>query len=80
MMEAYDAGDVARAARIHRELAPLFSALFATTSPIPVKWAMDEFGWPVGTCRSPLGVMPDDLKAALARIDRAFRPAKAAAV
>jgi len=80
MIEAYDAGDVSRAARIHRELAPLFSALFATTSPIPIKWAMGELGWHVGTCRSPLGMMPDDLKPRLGGLLDAYRPAKAAAV
>jgi 4-hydroxy-tetrahydrodipicolinate synthase len=80
MIEAYEAGDVARAARIHRELAPLFSALFATTSPIPVKWAMGELGWHVGTCRSPLGMMPDDLKPRLRGLLEAYSPAKAKAV
>ena len=33
----------------------LFAALFAITSPIPVKWAMNEFGFKAGECRSPLG-------------------------
>lgn len=77
MMEAYDAGDVARAARIHRELAPLFSALFATTNPIPVKWAMAQLGWDVGECRSPLGKMPEDLKARLGGLLEAYRTAPA---
>ena len=47
-----------KAAAIHRELQPLFTALFATTSPIPVKWAMNEIGFACGRCRSPLGAMP----------------------
>ena len=80
MMEAYDGGDVARAARIHRELAPLFSALFATTNPIPVKWAMGQLGWNVGECRSPLGKMPEDLKTRLGGLLEAYRTAPAAAV
>jgi 4-hydroxy-tetrahydrodipicolinate synthase len=78
MMEAYANGDVARAARIHRELAPLFSALFATTSPIPIKWAMAQLGWDVGVCRSPLGMMPEDLKARLSGLLEAYRTAPAA--
>lgn len=80
MMNAYENGDVARAARIHRELAPLFSALFATTNPIPVKWAMAQLGWSVGECRSPLGKMPDDLKSRLSGLLEAYKTARAAAV
>jgi len=80
MLNAYTNGDVALAARIHRELAPLFSALFATTSPIPVKWAMEQFGWHVGACRSPLGTMPDELKPRLSGLLEAYRTRPAAAV
>ena len=78
MIEAYDNGDVARAAKIHRELAPLFSTLFATTNPIPVKWAMAQLGWNVGVCRSPLGMMPEDLKPRLEGLLEAYRKAPAA--
>jgi 4-hydroxy-tetrahydrodipicolinate synthase len=76
MMEAYDGGDVARAAQIHRSLSPLFAALFATTSPIPVKWAMGEFGFEVGECRSPLGVMPQPLKQLLRPLIAPHKPAE----
>ena len=65
LLEAYHSGDVARAASIHRDLAPLFTTLFATTSPIPVKWAMNQLGFACGPCRSPLGTMPDALAATL---------------
>jgi 4-hydroxy-tetrahydrodipicolinate synthase len=65
MMEAHDRGDVARAGALHLQLSPLFAALFATTSPIPVKWAMGQLGFSVGECRSPLGAMPEPLKATL---------------
>jgi len=61
MRAAHAAGDVARAAEIHRALSPLFAALFAVTSPIPVKWALNELGFALGACRSPLGSMPEDL-------------------
>ena len=70
---AYRAGDVARAAHIHLSLGPLFGALFATSSPIPVKWAMGELGFSVGDCRSPLGTMPDDLKERLRPLIEPYR-------
>lgn len=77
MMAAFDAGDNARAGMIHRELTPLFTALFATTSPIPLKWAMEELGWRVGDARSPLGIMPDELKDRLGGLLEAYRTAPA---
>ena len=52
------AGDVDEAARIHASLLPLIDALFATTSPIPVKWAMGQLGFRVGACRLPLDEIP----------------------
>ena len=61
MLDAFDRGDMPVAGAIHRELQPLFSALFETTSPIPVKWAMNALGFSAGVCRSPLGVMPRSL-------------------
>jgi 4-hydroxy-tetrahydrodipicolinate synthase len=65
MAEAYRAGDVARAAAIHLSLTPLFGALFATTSPIPIKWAMRELGFAAGECRSPMGAMPEQVATTL---------------
>ena len=58
---AYRRGDVGEAARLHREVAELVATLFGTTSPIPVKWAMNELGFALGDCRSPLGAMPPEL-------------------
>jgi 4-hydroxy-tetrahydrodipicolinate synthase len=58
MIDAYRAGRVGEAAQLHAELLPLIDALFATTSPIPVKWAMRELGFRVGECRLPLDAMP----------------------
>ncbi len=65
MLDAFDRGDMPVAGAIHRELTPVFAALFATTSPIPVKWAMNEFGFAAGPPRSPLGEMPAELAARL---------------
>jgi len=74
LADAFDAGDVDTAARIHGDLQPLCSALFAVSSPIPVKWAMSRYGFGNGACRSPLGEMPDDLKAVLEPLIAPFRP------
>ena len=62
MLDAYAAGNAVRAAAIHLELSELFAALFAITSPIPVKWALNELGFACGPCRSPLGAMPAALE------------------
>jgi 4-hydroxy-tetrahydrodipicolinate synthase len=59
MRETFIDGDVKRAGQIHRDLSPLFAALFASTSPMPVKWAMNRLGFALGPCRSPLGTLPD---------------------
>jgi 4-hydroxy-tetrahydrodipicolinate synthase len=62
MQDAFRAGRVEEAAKIHASLLPLYDALFATTNPIPVKWAMNQLGFNAGSCRLPL----DDMPAALA--------------
>jgi len=54
MLAAFAAGDTGEAARVHHKLASLFRALFAVTSPIPVKAAMQAFGFATGACRPPL--------------------------
>ena len=74
MADAFDAGDVDTAARIHRDLSPLIAALFATTNPIPVKWAMETYGFAAGPCRSPLGTMPGELRSALEPLIAPYRP------
>jgi 4-hydroxy-tetrahydrodipicolinate synthase len=61
MFEAFRAGEPEEAARIHASLLPLIDALFASTSPIPVKWAMRQLGFRVGECRLPLDAMPPAL-------------------
>jgi 4-hydroxy-tetrahydrodipicolinate synthase len=71
--EAFAAGDTARAAELHLSLTPLFAALFSTTSPIPVKWAMRQLGFALGECRSPLGEMPQTSIARVAPLLEAYR-------
>jgi len=73
LLGAYDGGDVERAARIHLALSPLFAMLFETTSPIPIKWAMNELGFALGPCRSPLGAMPEGLATRLRPALEPFR-------
>ena len=62
MIQSFLAGDTATAAAIHRRLMPLTSACFATTSPIPLKYALERLGFPVGAPRLPL--VPIDAKSA----------------
>lgn len=61
MFDAYRAGRVDEAETIHLALLPLVDALFATTSPIPIKWAMNHLGFNAGECRLPLDTMPETL-------------------
>jgi 4-hydroxy-tetrahydrodipicolinate synthase len=61
MLDAYRNGRVEEAAQIHLSLLPLIDALFTTTSPIPVKWAMAQLGFRVGDCRLPLDDIPPGL-------------------
>jgi 4-hydroxy-tetrahydrodipicolinate synthase len=71
MCRAFAAGDTARAASIHASLVPLVKALFAVTSPIPVKAAMQRFGFATGRCRLPLSTLTPDQERAL---DAALMP------
>ncbi len=62
MIQAFVAGRVDEAAALHRALLPLFNALFVTTNPIPLKYALNQVGFTVGTPRLPL--VPCDAKSA----------------
>jgi 4-hydroxy-tetrahydrodipicolinate synthase len=54
LIRAFVAGENGRAADIHHSLMPLVDALFATSSPIPLKYALRQVGMPVGETRLPL--------------------------
>lgn len=54
MIQAYESGDVAKAAQIHSQYLDLFKTLFIETNPIPVKAALRLQGWAVGGTRLPL--------------------------
>jgi 4-hydroxy-tetrahydrodipicolinate synthase len=59
MVDAFRAGRADEAAQIHASLLPLIDALFSTTSPIAIKWAMNQIGFRAGGCRLPLDEMPN---------------------
>jgi 4-hydroxy-tetrahydrodipicolinate synthase len=65
MYDAFSEGRVREAAATHASLLPLFDALFRVTNPIPVKWAMSQLGFRVGSCRSPLDDLPDSVASEL---------------
>ncbi len=71
MCDAYTDGDVLQAAQLHQAVLPLIKALFAVTSPIPVKAAMQRFGFATGACRPPLCALTPEQDRAL---DRALAP------
>jgi 4-hydroxy-tetrahydrodipicolinate synthase len=62
MIRAFVDGRVDEAAALHRTLLPLVNAMFVTTNPIPLKYALNKVGFPVGEPRLPL--VPADAKSA----------------
>ena len=68
MIESFLNGNIAVALDLHEELQPLFKGLFMTTNPIPVKAALELIGWSVGSPRSPLVSLKDEMKEELFKI------------
>jgi 4-hydroxy-tetrahydrodipicolinate synthase len=72
MVAAHDKGDVEGAARIDRELRPLYEVLFITANPIPLKAALQMVGLPGGPVRLPLveatGEERDRIRSVLERL------------
>lgn len=66
MVHLLEAGDVAAAGAINDRLKPLFDALFCTTSPIPLKAALEQIGLPAGPLRPPLFAATDEERAVVA--------------
>ncbi|MFB6112635.1 MAG: 4-hydroxy-tetrahydrodipicolinate synthase [Halodesulfurarchaeum sp.] len=68
-------GDYESALSVHRELRPLFDALFVETNPIPVNAAMEIRGYGPGTVRSPLSDISqehrEELESILADLEEA---------
>ena len=63
MIDSFISGNVEEAAAIHRHLLPLVNALFILANPIPLKYALNHIGFPVGKTRLPL-TEPDEKSAA----------------
>jgi 4-hydroxy-tetrahydrodipicolinate synthase len=64
MIGHFLAGRVGEAAACHRRLRPFFNAMFVTTNPIPLKYALRKVGFDVGSVRLPL-VEPEAGQAAV---------------
>jgi 4-hydroxy-tetrahydrodipicolinate synthase len=64
MMDKFLQGKAQESARIHRDLLPLVNALFIVSNPMPIKWALNYLGFPVGKPRLPL-IEPDEKSADL---------------
>ncbi|WP_313247662.1 4-hydroxy-tetrahydrodipicolinate synthase [Sporosarcina ureae] len=69
MIQAFQNGNIKEAADLHRSLVPVFRALFSTPNPVPVKYALEKAGIPMGCVRLPLIEM-DESEAAI--IDEAL--------
>jgi len=54
MIDCIVSGKMGEAAEIHRHLLPLINALFIVSSPIPIKYALNQIGFNVGKPRLPL--------------------------
>ncbi len=66
MMEKCLSGEIEAAAQFHRRLLPLIDALFVVSNPIPIKYALNYLGVPVGKPRLPL-TEADEKSAAVIR-------------
>ncbi|MCM3709888.1 4-hydroxy-tetrahydrodipicolinate synthase [Sporosarcina luteola] len=60
MINAFKAGDTAKAAMMHRTLLPLFHAVFSAPNPVPVKYALNKMGIETGGVRMPLTAFGKD--------------------
>ena len=54
MLDAFLTGQVRVAQELHHALLPLFTGLFVTSNPVPLKWALKAVGRDMGGVRPPL--------------------------
>lgn len=54
MIQAFERGDNKNALRIHQKLSEITKAMFITTNPIPVKYAVRKLGLPTGVFNLPM--------------------------
>ena len=67
MVDAFAAGKLAEARKLHYKMSPLFTALFYETNPIPVKEALGMMGKCSAELRLPLCPMAADTREKLSR-------------
>jgi len=67
MTDAFAAGKLAEARKLHYKMSPLFAALFYETNPIPVKEALGMMGRCTAELRLPLCPMASDTREKLSR-------------
>lgn len=72
MVDAFAAGRLDQARRLHDKLYPLFTALFYETNPIPVKTALAMMGKIDGELRLPLSPMASESREKLARVMKEY--------
>lgn len=62
MVQAFHAGDHAKASKIHQLILPVIKGLFVHPNPVTVKYALSKIGINVGTFRLPLVEMDEQEK------------------
>ena len=72
MVDAFAAGQLDQARRLHYKLFPLFTALFYETNPIPVKAALAMMGKIDGELSLPLCPMASESREKLARVMKEY--------
>jgi 4-hydroxy-tetrahydrodipicolinate synthase len=72
MVDAFAAGQLDRARRLHDKMFPLFTALFYETNPIPVKAALAMMGKIDEELRLPLCPMASESREKLARVMKEY--------
>lgn len=73
MVSSFKRGDIEKAVTLHKQLSPIFSGMFITTNPIPVKTALNMIGMDVGGLRPPLIEMTQSEREELANILKSSR-------
>ena len=68
MVDAFAAGKLAEARKLHYKMSPLFTALFYETNPITVKEALGMMGRCSAELRLPLCPMASDMREKLSRV------------
>jgi 4-hydroxy-tetrahydrodipicolinate synthase len=68
MVDAFQAGDLAKARALHHRMSPLIDALFIETNPIPVKAALAMMGKIAYELRLPLCRLTEKSEAALKKV------------